>query len=215
MHGVRVVVITDRRLYASEEIAGRALAIARGAPRGRIAFQLREKDLDGGPLLQLARELVEVAGPVGAPVWINDRVDVARSVGAHGVHLPERGLAIADARAVGAGLAVACSRHSLDGVAAAVAAGVDAIQVGPIWEVPGKGPALGPSALAVMRSAAGTVPLVAVGGVDTADRAFACAQAGADAVAVIRAAWTARHPERLIGELVAAVEAGIAARDGG
>ncbi len=193
----RVVVVTDRRRFASEEIAGRVADILAAVPRGAVAIQVREKDLDGGPLLALVREVIEVARPAGAEVWVNDRVDVALAAGADGVHLPERGLSIAEARALGV-RRVGVSRHGpFD------ALGADVVQLGPIWDTPGMGAPLGVAALAVKTPAR----LVAVGGIDRPDRARAAAAAGADAVAVIRAAWTTDDPGAAIAELVAAVEA--------
>ncbi len=112
---IRVVVVTDRRLFASEEIAGRIEALLARAPRGSVLIQIREKDLDGGPLLRLAHEILEVARPAGAPVWINDRVDVAMAAEADGIHLPEHGLSIEEARTVatevGRSLAIGASRR--------------------------------------------------------------------------------------------------------
>ncbi|MGE5184747.1 MAG: thiamine phosphate synthase [Acidobacteriota bacterium] len=203
---IRVVVITDRRRFASEEIAGRVAAILAAVPRGAVAIQLREKDLDGGPLLRLARELIEVASPAGAPVWINDRLDVALAAGADGVHLPERGLSLADARALaGDALAIGCSRHTADDALAAAKAGAAWVQLGPVWDTPGKGPALGERALAV---ALGGARLVAVGGIDRPERAEAATRAGADAVAVIRAAWSSPDPGAAIAALVEAADRG-------
>jgi thiamine monophosphate synthase len=49
---------------------------------------------------------------------------------------------------------------------------------------------------------------VAVGGIDTAERAAAAATAGADAVAVIRAAWTGAS----LAAFVAAVDSGLVRR---
>ena len=184
----RVVIITDRKRFASEEIAGRLAAILAAVPRGSVAVQVREKDLDGRPLLALVREVLEVARPAGAEVWINDRVDVALASGADGVHLPERGMAIGDARAVAPGLSIGCSRHSIEGAVAAAHDGADYIQLGPIWDTPGKGPALGED---VLREAAKHAKVVAVGGIDSPERARAAIKAGAIGVALIRAAWTA------------------------
>src|SRR6185295_10364475 len=95
----RVVAITDRRLMvpapllargdwpAIADAFGRAIATATaGCPRGSILIQVREKDLDGGPLLRLVR-----ATQPFAPTLVNDRLDVALAAGADGVHLPERG----------------------------------------------------------------------------------------------------------------------------
>src|SRR5439155_20958069 len=97
-------------------------------------LQVREKDLEGADLLKLVREVMAW----GAPVLVNDRVDVALAAGAAGVHLPERGLAVADARAVAPGLVIGCSRHAPGPVP-----GAGLIQLGPIWDTPGKGPPLG------------------------------------------------------------------------
>jgi thiamine-phosphate pyrophosphorylase len=182
-----VVIVTDRRRFASEEIAGRLAAIFAAVPRGSVSVQVREKDLDGRPLLALVREVLEVARPAGAEVWVNDRVDVALVAGADGVHLPERGIAICDARAVAPGLAIGCSRHTVEGVAAAGRDGAAYVQLGPIWDSPGKGPALGTG---VLREAASHGKIVAVGGIDSPERARAAIAAGAHAIAIIRAAWT-------------------------
>ena len=216
---IRVVVVTDRRLFGSEEIAGRVAAMLAAAPRGSVAIQVREKDLDGGPLLRLVLEVVEVAKPAGARVFVNDRLDVALAAGADGVHLPEHGLSIADSRAameaVGRTLAIGCSRHAPESVIEAATQGADLVQYGPIWATPGKGPAIGVEALALkLRDSKGGPPprarLVAVGGIDGPARARHAALSGADAVAVVRAAWQST-PE-VIGKLVEAVEAGVRAR---
>jgi thiamine-phosphate pyrophosphorylase len=232
---VRVVVITDRRLYGSEELAVHVDRILRVAPRGSVAIQVREKDLDGGPLAVLVREILEVAAPAGAPVWVNSRLDVALATGAHGVHLPENGLSIEDAITACVkpstdfadeesveydvksaltkreGLAIGCSRHSAKSVLDAAAAGAALVQLGPIFATPGKGEPLGAEVLAVRATLPAHTTLVAVGGISTAERARQAAYAGADAVAVIRAAWREDGPH-LIADLVLAVEAGIGMR---
>jgi len=223
---VRVVAVTDRRRMVPSDLlaSGDWPAIARsfgeaiaravdGCPPGSVIVQLREKDLDGGPLLELAR-----AARRFAPVIVNDRLDVALASGAVGVHLPERGLAIADARRLAPHLLVGVSRHAapLDGAPAGGrdaldnAAGAsdrsglpDLLQLGPIWPTPSKptAPGLGTSALAWPHGAA---VLVAVGGIDTPARAQQAAAAGAAAVAVIRAAWGGAS----LAPVVAATEAG-------
>lgn len=172
-----IVAITDRRRMQPED--------ARNA--GADFIQVREKDLDGGPLLAFVRAVMAT----GVPVIVNDRVDVALAAGAFGVHLPERGLAIADARALGARF-VGVSRHTLDGVRDALDA--DLIQLGPIWATPGKGEPLGPRMLEDARQildlAGSRAKLVAVGGIETRARIATARRAGADGVAAIRAAWS-------------------------
>jgi thiamine-phosphate pyrophosphorylase len=200
---VRVVLITDRARFG--DIAERVAAIARAVPPGSIAIQVREKATDGGPLLAFVRQLQDAAP--GVPIWVNDRVDVALAADIAGVHLPEHGLSIDDARAVagiaGRPLSIGVSRHTVESALRATTA--DVIQLGPIYETPGKGPRLGPAALAVRAQLPDTTRLVAVGGIDTPERAREAIAAGADAIAVIRAAWTAPDPAAAIGALVEAI----------
>jgi len=209
---LRVIAITDRRLMVPADVlaAGDWPAIAhafgeaiqravRGCDPSRIAIQVREKDLDGGPLLQL----VAAAQACCSRVIVNDRVDVAMIASTYGVHLPDRGITPGDARRLAPTLVVGVSRHAapLDATAA------DLLQLGPIWPTPSKPdvPALGEAALAWPH---GTAALVAVGGIDSPERAERAATAGADAVAIIRAAWTGATLE----PFVRAVDHGLARR---
>ena len=210
MSVTRLVIVTDRRLVRGvAEIAPRVAAALAATPPGTVAIQVREKDLDGAALLALVRTVQAL----GAPVWVNDRLDVAMATGAHGVHLPEAGLAVADARALAPGMRIGCSRHTTADVRAAADAGADLVQLGPIWPTPTKpDPPIGPGVLAVRAELPARVALVAVGGIDSQARAREAAAAGADAVAVIRAFWTAPDPAKAAAGLVAAVAAGVAER---
>ena len=199
---VRLVAITDRRRMVPPDLLATgdwpaiarafAAAIAPLAVPG-VLVQIREKNLDGGPLLTLVR----AALATGARVSVNDRLDVALAAGAHGVHLPERGLSIPSVCALlaahppaAADFAIGVSCHSIDGAVAAAHAGADLIQLGPIFETPDKGPPLGLAALSAARAVLlASTRLVAVGGIDTTDRALLALRAGANAVAAIRATW--------------------------
>jgi thiamine-phosphate pyrophosphorylase len=198
---VRVVLITDRSRFS--DIPERVAAIARAVPPGSLAIQVREKATDGGPLLAFVRQLQDAAPHV--PIWINDRIDIALAADVAGVHLPERGLSIDDARAVAGAadrpLSIGVSRHTV--MSALRSTNADLIQLGPIYETPGKGPRLGPAALAVRAELPPTTKLVAVGGIDTPERAREALGAGADAVAVIRAAWSSPDPVKLIADMLA------------
>lgn len=197
---VRVVAITEhRRMGTTREDYGAAIERAvRGCPPGSVLVQIREKDLDGGMLL----DLVQIARRY-ARVIVNDRVDVALAADAQAVHLPEAGLSVADTRALFAGV-IGVSRHAPADVADT---GADLVHLGPIFETPSKPgkPPLGPGVLAAPR---GRARLVAVGGIDTPARAREAAQAGADAVAVLRAAWSGAS----LVPFVTAVDAGRALR---
>lgn len=196
LRSLRLVAITDGEFGDARAWGERAEALARRCPPGELAIQVRAKSLEGAALAELVRSIVSAARPHGALVIVNDRLDVALGAGADGVHLPERGLPIEDARAIAqhAGLLVGCSRHSAEAAAQAVREGADLVQLGPIWATPSKegmGEPLGADALGeARRSLDDAACLVAVGGVDEA-RAKAARAAGAHAVAAIRAAWSA------------------------
>jgi thiamine-phosphate pyrophosphorylase len=206
----RVVAITDRRLCPVDEIAPRVAAV----PTGSLDVQVREKDLDGGPLLALVRAIVAT----GAATWVNDRVDVALAAEARGVHLPENGLAVEQVlrvvAAVGRNLAIGRSLHVAREVATTSS---DVVHLGSIWATPSKAGLFEPIGVDALRAARRLIPgrptrLVAVGGIDSPERAREAAGAGADAVAVIRAIWTASDPARAVARLCEAVDEGIARR---
>ena len=207
---LRLVAITDLALVDGDALVAAVAAMTAAVPVGALAVQLRARHLHGGALWQRARALRAVGG---VALIVNDRVDVARAVGADGVHLPESGLPPAVARAIAPRSVIGVSRH-----AAAAQPEADLVQLGPIWATPSKaglGEPLGVEALAAQRGglAPGAV-LVAVGGIDGPARAEAAAAAGADAVAVIRALWLAADPAAAARALVAAVERGRATRAG-
>jgi thiamine-phosphate pyrophosphorylase len=204
----RVVAITDRRLCPDDEIAPRVAAALAAVPAGWLHVQVREKDVDGRPLLALVRAIIAT----GALVWVNGRVDVALAAGAIGVHLPENGLAVEDVLRVLAAadrpLAVGRSLHVADDVAVTSS---DVVHLGSIWATPSKAGLFQPIGVDALRVARRLLPrrltrLVAVGGIDSPERAREAVGAGADAVAVIRAMWTASDPARAIAALCDAVD---------
>lgn len=194
---LRLVAITDGdgALGDGREQVARAAALGRECPAGGLLLQVRAKALEGAALAELTRAILSAVRPHGQLVLVNDRLDVALGAGADGVHLPERGLAIADALALAApaGLLVGCSRHAAAAAAAAARDGAHLVHLGPIWATPSKlglGEPLGTAALEEARAVIGDgAALVAVGGIGDAAAAAAARAAGAHAVAAIRAAW--------------------------
>lgn len=195
----RVYLITDPA-YDVVEITRAALAVV---PRGSVAVQARDKSASPAELAALARALRPICHRAGAPLLVNDRADVARAVGADGVHLPERGLDVADARAVlGEGAIIGSSRHDKEGVARAAEATF--VTLGPVFEVPHKGPAIGVESFAAA-CAATALPVYALGGID-AVRAPALRAKGAAGVAVIRSVYAAPDPGSALRALVDAAQ---------
>jgi thiamine-phosphate pyrophosphorylase len=202
-----VHLITDRRLAA--DLPARVAAALLGAPAGAVAVHLREKDLGGAALLDLARALLPACRARGARLLVNDRADVALAAGADGVHLPAAGMSPADARALlGAAALVGVSCHAAADVARARAGGADFATFSPVWDTPSKrayGPPVGIAALEV--AARLGLPLVALGGVEPENAAEAVA-AGAAGVAAIRAWLVGPDPAGAVARLHAAVAGG-------
>jgi thiamine-phosphate pyrophosphorylase len=140
---------------------------------GCAALQLRAKTMTCRDQLALARRLLVLCKARGVPFFVNDRVDIARAAGAHGVHLGQTDLPLPDARSCFPGGLIGISTHDRAQASAAMAAGADLIGFGPIFPTRTKdnaSPVVGTALLAeVVRSA--TVPVVAIGGIDASNLA--------------------------------------------
>ena len=198
--------MVDFRLYLvsdRHQCTGRSLieALTTASEAGVRAVQIREKDLRAGELLALSREVQSVTGPRGVRLFINDRADIARAVGAAGVHLPEAGLTVEAARkALGPGGLIGVSTHSGEGARRAGQCGADYITFGPVFSTPSKAAFGPPAGVEKLEEAARAVdlPVFAIGGVRP-DRVRACLDAGAHGVAVISAILSARDVRQAVG----------------
>jgi thiamine-phosphate pyrophosphorylase len=202
----RLFCVTDRKLAGGEAaLLDRVERIAR-AGGGRVAFQLREKDLAPDALIALARRMKERAGD--CPVLVNDRADIARAIGAAGVHLRATSIAPADARpSLPPGALTGRSTHGPDEVRRARDEGADYVFFGPVFSTPSKaehGPPQGWVALETACAAAGTMPVFAIGGVtvEQVPRVLAC---GAWGVAAIRTLVGAPDPGPAVEAYLAAL----------
>lgn len=185
----RLYLITDRAAAAPRSLPEVVAAALASLPPGAAWVQLREKQLSGRALVALARELADVVHARGGRLLINDRVDVALAAGADGVHLPENGFDVATVRALAPRLLVGVSLHG-----GAPRDGADFAVLGPIWATPSKARYGEPLGLAALAAIAAPYPVLALGGVDSPDRARAARAAGAHGVACIRAVMAAADP---------------------
>lgn len=173
---------------------------------GASIVQLRDPLTPARQLVDDARALKEVLAPLGVPVIVNDRVDVARAADADGVHLGQDDMAPLDARHIlgpnsiiglsaGSPAELAASREQL--------AAVDYLGVGPIRGSATKldaGKAIGVEGFAELRALT-DLPLVAIGGLG-AGQVCPLIQAGAQGVAVVSAICSAADPDQAAQQLV-------------
>lgn len=192
--------------------AGRTLAILEQALAGGAdVVQLRKKSWEKGPLLELATEVRRITREAKALFIVNDHLDVAMACEADGVHFGQEDLPSAAARKFWPGHIVGRSTHTVAQVLAAEAEGVDYVAVGPIFATTTK-PGRTPVGLALLRDVAPRlrIPFVAIGGIDerNADQVL---QAGAKALAVVRAVYEAPLPRQAAAALKHQVHAAVAA----
>jgi len=197
----RLHAITDERVAGRADLSQRATALAAGA-RDRLTLHARGPALTGRELYTLARRMMDLCPR--AHLFVNDRVDVALAVRAHGVQLRRTSLAPAEARALGPDWWIGRSVHDADEARAAQAAGADYLVVGPVFATathPDR-PPLGARALEQITRIG--LPVIAIGGV-TPERIASLRAAGAYGVAAITGLWDATDPaaaaRQMIGEL--------------
>ena len=182
----RVYALTDVQLSGCSHAEQVGLLSLGGAS----LVQLREKRMPALEFYEEAKAAVAVAEQSGVQLIINDRVDIALSVGAHGTHLGQDDLPPEAARKLlGETAIIGYSTHNIDQALAAVKLPIDYLAIGPIFQTTTKSdtsPVLGLEGLRTVRRAIGDFPLVAIGGI-TGANAVATIDAGADSVAVISA----------------------------
>ena len=150
--------------------------------------QLRAKDSPVSEIRKLGEELRPLMEPHGVPLIINDHAEVARDLGAEGVHLGQDDMSIAAARAiVGAGCAVGKSTHSLDQAIRAFYEGADYIGFGPLFATPTKPdyPPVGLDDIQRVHDAV-RIPIFCIGGIKL-DNLAKVIEAGAQRVVIVSA----------------------------
>jgi len=199
--------VTDRQslpLAAGEnpDRVGALLGRIEQAARAGVDWiQLREKDLEGRALFDLATKVMAVSAAARSAetrvrILVNDRLDVAwaarQTDGGAGVHLGETSLPVGDVvrwrNQVGrTDFLVGASSHSVEGAVEAEAAGADYIFFGPVFATPSKAAFGRPQGLQKLGEVcrAVSIPVLAIGGIFQ-ENAAACFEAGAAGIAAIR-----------------------------
>ena len=152
------------RLHAIVEDLAAARAAVEG---GATVVQLRRKDATTDELVEAGAGF----GELPATFVVNDDVEAAVRLGADGVHLGQSDLPLEAARRIAPRLAFGISTHDLDQVRRAVAQRPDYIAYGPVFATTTKqnpDPVQGLDALRSAVLAAGSIPVVAIGGISPA-----------------------------------------------
>lgn len=155
---------------------------------GATLIQLRDKHAAPKALVRDAEATMIVAEQNDVRIIINDRVDVAMTVGADGVHLGQSDMPVDAARALlGPRRLIGFSTHNLAQAMVAATLPADYIAFGPLFDTHTKRdhePVVGLNRLREVKNLLGDIPLIAIGGI-TEQNSLSVLEAGADSVAVI------------------------------
>jgi thiamine-phosphate pyrophosphorylase len=174
---------------------------------GAKLIQLRIKDRTDAVVARETRMALAACKAVGASLVVNDYWRVAISESAPWLHLGQDDLDDADVLAVRkAGVKLGISTHDDAELVRALTFAPDYVALGPIYPTKLKAMAFGPQGLekiGVWKRRIGSIPLVAIGGLNV-ERAKLCLAAGADIVSVVTDITLNADPEARAREWVAA-----------
>ena len=201
----RLCVVTDRDLARGRSLLDVVGAAVKG---GATMVQLREKTATTRDFLDQARTLKALLRPLGVPLIINDRVDIALAVEADGVHVGQSDMPVEAVRAlVGHEKIIGLSITSEAEITRADATAADYLGVGPAFAQTTKADAsapLGAEGFAALCRKAPR-PVMAIGGID-ATNAAALMEAGTDGVAVVSAIMAADDCENAARAIIRALD---------
>ncbi len=198
----RLHLITDTR-FGRDPLAILPAALDAGVD----VVQVRIKDLCDRDVHAMTERVVEMCAQTGATCVVDDRLDVALTAGASGVHLGAEDLPVAAARKfAGDGFVIGATVRDPPGAIAAAAAGASYLGVGPSFATATKAGLPAPIGAAGVGAvcAVVSVPVIAIGGI-CADRVPALVKAGAHGIAVVDAVSGADDPASAVRELLAAL----------
>ena len=198
---LRLYLVTDRPLSLGRPIEEIVIEAVAG---GVTMVQLREKDAPTGEFVALAKGLKALLAPLGVPLIINDRVDVALAADADGVHIGQSDMAYADARRLlGPDKIIGLSVENFHDLEVANGLDVDYIGISPVYGTPTKTDTAQPFGLEGLRRAVemSAHPTVAIGGMN-AQTIGEVMQAGTDGAAVVSAICSAPSPREAARELL-------------
>jgi len=178
------------------------IVIRNSLEKGVDMIQIREKEMPDRQLVDYARQVRTWTQEFRALLMINDRADIAATVGADGVHLGQDDLDVASARRIlgGSGI-IGVSTHCPEQAQAATFDGADYLGVGPVFVSQTKEfPELAGLEYVAQAAAMVSLPWFAIGGITPANLGLAQAN-GAKRIAVSSVICQAPDPRGITFEL--------------
>ena len=202
----------DLLLYAVTDrhwLEGRKLidVVKESLDGGVTMVQLREKTLEEGKFLEEARELQALCRERHIPFIVNDNVDIAKAMGADGVHVGQDDMETMDVRAkLGPDKIIGVSAHTVEEALLAEKRGADYLGVGAVFPTSSKSD-VGEMSYETLKAIckAVSIPVVAIGGI-SGENVGKLADSGICGVAVISAIYAAKDVKAAAADLKATVE---------
>lgn len=190
---LRLYAVTDRAWTGRQTLYEQVEAALRG---GATMIQLREKALDDDAFLEEAVRMKALCARYGAPLIVNDRVDIALRAGADGVHVGQEDMDAREVRSmVGPDMILGVTAKTVAQARAASEAGADYLGSGAVFGSATKQNAL-PMTLDTLKAicASVDVPVAAIGGINR-DNLGQLAGTGIRGVAVVSGIFAAKDIE--------------------
>lgn len=191
---LRLYAITDRRWLGNKKLSDDVEAVLKG---GATFIQLREKHLDTDAFKQEAEVIQKICAAYHVPFIINDNVEIAKAIGADGVHVGQSDMAAGDVRRrLGDDKIIGVSASTVEEALEAERHGADYLGVGAVFPTGSKDDADAVDA-ATLKAICEVVdiPVVAIGGI-TADNMKELSGSGICGISVISALFAQPDPHQ-------------------
>jgi len=204
-HHLRLYLVTDPLLCA---VPGVLRTVKEAVAGGVTMVQLRDKTATTAERIAVGRALMRALAGTGVPLIVNDDLEAALAIGAHGVHVGQSDITPRAVRdRMGPTAIVGLSCETVEQAAAADASLVDYVGMSPVLATdtkPDHAPALGFAGLRLARVAT-ALPAVAIGGMqlEHVERVMAI---GVDGIAVVSAVCGQPDPRAAASALRQAID---------
>ena len=165
---MKLYAVTDRSWLGDETLYEQVEKALKG---GATMVQLREKNLDEETFVQEAEEIMELCHRYQVPFIVNDNVELAKRIGADGVHIGQADMELEQARKLlGADAIIGVTAKTIQQAKAAEEGGADYLGSGAVFGSSTK-PDAKPMDHALLQEICGSVeiPVVAIGGISAAN----------------------------------------------
>ncbi len=191
--------ITDQRISWDKCL----IAVRQAILGGVTLVQLREKNKSKDEIRQRARDLLSILRPFGIPLIINDHVDIAREVGAQGVHIGKQDCDVKEAREIlGPDAMIGLSIETVRDFERSDFEFCDYVSASPVFPTATKENAAVPMGLEELKKLRSLcpIPLVAIGGINS-NNAHLISALGIDGICVVSSILCSPYPESVARSL--------------